>query len=58
MLPYCKDRYNEVILARRLEPYDCEDVSKEEADAAIIASWNSSTGLKPDSLGFAPLGPQ
>jgi hypothetical protein len=42
--PLGKDRYNEVILARRLAPYDCKDVSKEAADAAIIASWNSSTG--------------
>lgn len=61
VLPRCKDRYNEVILARRLAPYDCEDVSKEAADATIIASWNSSTGQiewkeeAPDSLMLAPL---
>lgn len=46
VMPYDKDRYGEyrydqVILAQRLEPYDCEDVSKEQAGAAIIATWRN-----------------
>ena len=44
ILPYSRDRYDKVILAQRLEPYDCKEVSMEDAEAAVIAAWNSSDG--------------
>ena len=44
ILPYNKDRYDKVILSQRLQPYDCEEVSMQDAEAAVIAVWNSSDG--------------
>jgi len=44
ILPYNKDRYDKVVLSQCLEPYDCEEVSMQDAEAAIIAVWNSSDG--------------
>ena len=45
VLPYSHERYSEVVLAARLEPYDCEMVSKADARGAVIATWRRGPGV-------------
>ena len=39
VLPYCNERYSEIVLATRVAPYDCASVSKAAAHDAVIATW-------------------
>ena len=41
VLPLSCERYSEIVLAKRVTPYDCELVSKVDASNAIIATWQA-----------------